>query len=244
MAETDKQEIVNELTATNGAGDVTTDTELVPASDIPKFRIPPEPATPSAPYSGDGRPSASESHPILPDAESQVIPEYEIIEPIENHVFIRPDQASGRSPSGTIILPDSVKEATAERGEVLYVGPGIEVEGKFNRTKVSRGDRIIFHRHSGTAVMVNGEELICMREPGVFGILRARETVGSFGMEFKDETAGTPALTGEDTDADGNKHVEQVDVSNLKALEDLKGHDPLHVSMIEQGTDGVTDETP
>ena len=165
MSKGQTQEIVKELTPGNGAGGtVTADCEMVPDADIPKFRIPPE-----APSLSNGDPAEYYMQAVgspLP------ITIFEIIEPIENHVFIRPDQSSTMSSSGRLHLPDSVKETKPERGEVLYVGPGIEVEGKFNSTKINIGDRVIFHRHSGTEVTVNNEELVCMRENGVFGVIR------------------------------------------------------------------------
>ena len=83
---------------------------------------------------------------------------------------------------GGIIIPDTAKEKPQE-GEVMAVGQGKRLDdGKLCPLDVKEGDRVLFGKYSGTEIVIDGEELIIMREEEVLGIL-----VGS----KKEEKAGS-----------------------------------------------------
>jgi len=76
--------------------------------------------------------------------------------------------------AGGILIPDTVKEKPME-GEVVAVGPGARDEnGSRIKPTVKVGDRILFGKWSGTEIVLDGEELLIMKEPDVLGIIEAR----------------------------------------------------------------------
>lgn len=68
-------------------------------------------------------------------------------------------------------FPDSAKEKPQE-GEILAAGRGrLKEDGKVLPLDVKPGDCILFGKYVGTDVIIEGEELLIMREEEVFGIL-------------------------------------------------------------------------
>jgi chaperonin GroES len=58
------------------------------------------------------------------------------------------------------------------QGQVLAVGPGGRDEsGKLTPLDVKEGDRVLFGKWSGTEVVIDGEELLIMKESDILGIL-------------------------------------------------------------------------
>jgi chaperonin GroES len=54
----------------------------------------------------------------------------------------------------------------------LAVGPGLRGEdGKLQPLDVKKGNKILFGKWSGTEVVVDGEELIIMKESDIMGII-------------------------------------------------------------------------
>lgn len=92
------------------------------------------------------------------------------IKPLHDRVLVR-RVGSEEKTSGGIIIPDTAQEKPME-GEVLAVGSGARGEdGKLHPLDVSKGDRILFGKWSGTEVSVDGEELLIMKESDIMGIL-------------------------------------------------------------------------
>ncbi len=72
---------------------------------------------------------------------------------------------------GSIIIPDTAKEKP-QRGEVIAVGPGRRgKEGKRLEMEVSKGDKVLFGKWSGTEVSVMGEKYMVMSESDILAIL-------------------------------------------------------------------------
>jgi chaperonin GroES len=74
-----------------------------------------------------------------------------------------------RSPltsEGGIVIPEKAGEKS-DRGVVLYVGPG----RKDATMVVKVGDEVIFDKHAGQVVKLDGEELLSLYEAEVIGIL-------------------------------------------------------------------------
>ncbi|MDB5366851.1 MAG: Heat shock protein 60 family co-chaperone GroES [Rhodospirillales bacterium] len=90
--------------------------------------------------------------------------------PLHDRVLVRRVVAEEKTRGG-IIIPDTAKEKPQE-GEVVAVGPGARDEsGKLVPLDVKAGDRILFGKWSGTEIVLEGEDLLVMKESDVMGIL-------------------------------------------------------------------------
>ena len=94
--------------------------------------------------------------------------------PLHDRILIRRLEAEEKS-AGGIIIPDTAKEKPQE-GEVVAVGPGARDEsGKLVPLDVKVGDRLLFGKWSGTEIVLEGEELLIMKESDVMGIVEGRQ---------------------------------------------------------------------
>jgi len=90
--------------------------------------------------------------------------------PLHDRVLVRRVDAEEKTKGG-IIIPDTAKEKPQE-GEVIAVGGGTRSEeGKITPLDVKAGDRILFGKWSGTEVVLEGEDLIIMKESDILGIV-------------------------------------------------------------------------
>ena len=95
--------------------------------------------------------------------------------PLHDRVLVRRIEEEEKT-AGGIIIPDSAKEKPME-GEILAVGPGTKNEqGKITPLDVTKGDRILFGKWSGTEVTMDGEELIIMKESDVMGVIEVAKS--------------------------------------------------------------------
>jgi chaperonin GroES len=90
--------------------------------------------------------------------------------PLHDRVVVKRVDAEEKTKGG-IIIPDTAKEKPQE-GEVVAVGPGGRDEsGKLIPIDLKVGDRILFGKWSGTDVVIDGEELLIMKESDVMGVI-------------------------------------------------------------------------
>ena len=89
--------------------------------------------------------------------------------PLHDQVLVKRLDAEAKSKGG-IIIPDTVKEKPME-GEVLAVGGGMRNDGKVQRLDVKKGDRILFGKWSGTEVIIDGDELMIIKESDIMGVI-------------------------------------------------------------------------
>ena len=90
--------------------------------------------------------------------------------PLHDRVAIRriPFEEKTR---GGIIIPDTAKEKPQE-GEVVAVGPGTRDEkGKLLPLDVRVGDRVLFGKWTGTEVVIDGEDMLIMKETDIMGVV-------------------------------------------------------------------------
>ncbi|MEC8821159.1 MAG: co-chaperone GroES, partial [Pseudomonadota bacterium] len=67
--------------------------------------------------------------------------------------------------------PDSAAEKPSQ-GEVLAVGPGKKLDnGDVQPMDLTVGDKVLFGQYAGSAVKLDGEELLIMSESEVFGVV-------------------------------------------------------------------------
>ncbi|GAB6035324.1 co-chaperone GroES [Galenea microaerophila] len=91
------------------------------------------------------------------------------IKPLHDRVVVRRMEEEEVS-AGGIVLPDSAKEKPAE-GEIVAVGPGkIADNGSTIAMSVKVGDKVLFGKYAGQEVVVDGEELLVMREDDIIAI--------------------------------------------------------------------------
>ncbi|MFO0869029.1 MAG: co-chaperone GroES [Pirellulales bacterium] len=92
------------------------------------------------------------------------------IEPIGDKVVIKRLEPESRT-AGGIVLPDAARERPRQ-GRVLSVGDGRRLKnGSRAPHTVREGDRVLFSAYSGTAVVVENEELLIMSEDEILAIL-------------------------------------------------------------------------
>ncbi|MFQ3201079.1 MAG: chaperonin GroES [Zhongshania sp.] len=94
------------------------------------------------------------------------------IRPLYDRVVIRRKEEEKTS-AGGIVLPGSAKEKP-NQGEVLAIGEGKLLEsGELRPVGVKVGELVIFGQYSGSAVKIDGEELIVLSESEIFGVVEA-----------------------------------------------------------------------
>ena len=92
--------------------------------------------------------------------------------PLGDRVLIKRVEEEEKTKGG-IIIPDTAKEKPQE-GEVIAVGPGVRDDnGKIQPLDVSKGDRILFGKWSGTEVKLDSVDLLIMKESDILGVLEA-----------------------------------------------------------------------
>ncbi len=73
--------------------------------------------------------------------------------------------------AGGILIPDSAKELP-QQGRVLSVGDGRMLkDGTRAGHEVSEGDRVLFDKYSGNEVVVEGEEMLILREDDILAVV-------------------------------------------------------------------------
>ena len=89
------------------------------------------------------------------------------LKPLGDRLIVRVVEEEDTTPSG-IVLPDTAKEKP-QRGEVLAVGEGrFDEEGtKRIPLDVSAGDTVLYSKYGGTEIVVDGEDLLVLRESDV-----------------------------------------------------------------------------
>jgi chaperonin GroES len=103
--------------------------------------------------------------------------------PLHDRVLVRRVEEA-ETTRGGIIIPDTAKDKPQE-GEIIAAGKGkVNEDGKVRALDVKEGDRVLFGKYSGTEIVIDGEELIIMREEEVLGIL-------SGAKKEKEEKAGS-----------------------------------------------------
>jgi chaperonin GroES len=81
-------------------------------------------------------------------------------------VIVRALEEEATTASG-IVIPDTAKEKPL-KGKVLAVGSGkLDDDGKRIPLDVNEGDEVIYSKYGGTEIVVDGEDLLVLRESDV-----------------------------------------------------------------------------
>ena len=96
--------------------------------------------------------------------------------PLHDRVVVKRIDAEDKT-AGGIIIPDTAQEKPQE-GEIVAVGPGGRDEaGKLIPMDLKVGDRVLFGKWSGTEVVIDGEDLLIMKESDVMGVIEGKVSV-------------------------------------------------------------------
>lgn len=100
------------------------------------------------------------------------------IRPLHDRVIVKRLQEVRTSPGG-IAIPATAAEKPVH-GKVLAVGKGkILKNGHVRPCDLEVGDKILFAKHGGTEVRVEGEDLLVMREEEVMAVIETKMTRGA-----------------------------------------------------------------
>jgi chaperonin GroES len=92
------------------------------------------------------------------------------IVPLGANVVVKRFDAE-KTTAGGIVLPDAAKQKPRQ-GRVLSLGDGrVLSNGSRVAHQVSEGDRVLFESCAGAEVVVNGDELLIMKEDEILAIL-------------------------------------------------------------------------
>ena len=92
------------------------------------------------------------------------------IKPLADRVVVKAVDPADKTKGG-IYLPDTAKEKPQE-GKIMAVGPGKHSEtGQLIKPSVKTGDLVSYSKYGGTAVTVDGEEYLLIRENELLAIL-------------------------------------------------------------------------
>jgi chaperonin GroES len=89
------------------------------------------------------------------------------LKPLGDRLIVRVSEEE-ETTAGGILLPDTAKEKP-QKGKVLAVGDGTSSEdtGKCVPLDVSEGDEVLYSKHGGTEVKVDGEAVLVLRRSDV-----------------------------------------------------------------------------
>lgn len=92
------------------------------------------------------------------------------IQPLFDHVLIKPSKAEDVLPSG-IVLPDSAKDKP-QVGEIMAIGPGtVDDKGKTIPMVVKVGQKVMYKKWGGNEVKVGGEEWMIVEQKDILAIM-------------------------------------------------------------------------
>ncbi len=90
--------------------------------------------------------------------------------PLHDRVVVKRRDAEAKS-AGGIIIPDTAQEKPSQ-GEITAVGPGGRDEnGKLIPIDLEVGERVLFGKWSGAEVVLDGQDLLIMKESDIMGVL-------------------------------------------------------------------------
>ena len=89
------------------------------------------------------------------------------LKPLGDRLIVQPVDEEETTASG-LVLPDTAKEKP-QKGKVLAVGDGKWDEDGEKRIPldVAEGDEVLYSKYGGTAITVEGDDLLVLRESDV-----------------------------------------------------------------------------
>ena len=91
--------------------------------------------------------------------------------PLGDRIVVKPLEAKEKTKGG-IIIPDTAKEKPLE-GKVVAVGKGKTTDdGKVVAPEVKAGDKVLYGKYSGTEIVIDGDEMLIVKEEDILAILK------------------------------------------------------------------------
>ncbi len=91
--------------------------------------------------------------------------------PVGDHIIVKAVKVEHLSPSG-IIIPETVDKERPERGEVIAVGPGRELDnGNRSVMPCVVGQTVLFKKYTPDEIKVEGVEFLVIRAEDVIAII-------------------------------------------------------------------------
>lgn len=91
------------------------------------------------------------------------------LRPLQDRVLVRRAEPETKT-AGGILIPDAVQERPVV-GEIAAVGPGARGKnGELVPMEVKPGDSVLFNKWSGTAIKLEGEELMILTQAEIIGV--------------------------------------------------------------------------
>ena len=87
------------------------------------------------------------------------------VKPLADRVLVEPKEAETKTASG-LFIPDTAKEKP-QAGTVVAVGPGKKDEPM----ELKVGDKVLYGKHAGTELNVDGKIYIMMRQSDVMAVV-------------------------------------------------------------------------
>ncbi len=92
------------------------------------------------------------------------------IQPLHDGVLLQKAKKEKKTKEG-IVIPDTTREKPVE-GTTIAVRKGKTLEnGDIKSLEVKKGDRVLFGKHSGTEISLEGEDYFVIREENIFEII-------------------------------------------------------------------------
>jgi chaperonin GroES len=92
------------------------------------------------------------------------------VKPLADRVIVKAAEAEEVTKGG-IILPDTAKEKP-QQGEIVAVGPGkVSDSGNLVDMTLKTGDTVLYGKYSGTEIIVDGEDVLIMRESDILAVV-------------------------------------------------------------------------
>jgi chaperonin GroES len=92
------------------------------------------------------------------------------VRPLHDRILVKQLEEEEKT-AGGIIIPDTAKEKP-HQGKIVAVGKGRKLEdGTVKPLDVKAGDRVLFEKYAGTAVKLDGEEYMIMREEELLAVI-------------------------------------------------------------------------
>jgi chaperonin GroES len=89
------------------------------------------------------------------------------IKPLFDRVLILPTPE--KTTSGGLTLPSTTTEKPFF-GKVIAIGNGCNTEGKKSAMEVAVGDKVLYSKYGGTAIMIDKTEYVIMRQADILAI--------------------------------------------------------------------------
>lgn len=86
------------------------------------------------------------------------------VKPVGNRVLVRKIEEEERRTPGGIVLPESVKDEKAIRGEVVALGTSEKFE-------VKEGDKVLISAYAGTEIRIGEEQYLLVKNPDILATL-------------------------------------------------------------------------